>query len=143
VQFKEDLWSGDITFDEDTFLLTADRAQTLKEEAAVGEPGSSIIGPEPKPPEPKPVGPNGNGPTPVGNRVKRVAFRASEIPASKIADLNRGVFVPLSREVGEFTFTVEVNVESAEGIPEQVIEQQVKETLRQLGANITEGEAGP
>lgn len=143
VKFGESLPASWIQFSEDIFLLTPERTRALKE-AAKPEP---VLEPEPKldtdrtPPvvEPQPGFPELTSPdlTPSANdRLPRVALRASGIPSSKLADLSRGVFIPLSREVGEFTVTIEIDVRSAEGIPKKVIEQQVRETLRQLGASI-------
>jgi hypothetical protein len=40
------------------------------------------------------------------------------LPASKIADVNRGIFLPLSNLAdGGLTFTLELDVTSGEGIP--------------------------
>lgn len=38
--------------------------------------------------------------------------------------------------MGDFAFTIEIEVASAEGISREFLEQQVVETLRQLGAEI-------
>jgi hypothetical protein len=143
VQYEEDVWPGEVSFSEDAVLLSADRARVLTEAADKEKIGPDTTEPVREPPEPVSFNTNGGGTTPpsqVDNRMKRVAFRASGIPSSKIADLHRGVFLPLSKEIGEFTFAVEVDVASTEGVSERVVEQQVKETLRQLGANITESE---
>lgn len=143
VKFGEQVAAAWINFSEDTFLLTADRARALKEAARAPEPAPGPTlppGPGPTPPgaEPIPAGPEPTlpEPPPEDRRHQRVAFRASGIQVSKIADLNRGVFIPLSKEVGDFTFTIEIDVKSSEGIPEKVVEQQINETLRQLGAMI-------
>jgi len=68
--------------------------------------------------------------------IHRFSLRASDIPTRKLTDLNRGVLMPITRDVGEFTFTIEFEVESADGISERKIEQTVMETLRQLGATV-------
>ncbi|WP_263789501.1 ATP-binding protein [Salinibacter sp.] len=68
--------------------------------------------------------------------IHRFSLRASDIPTRKLTDLNRGVLMPITRDVGEFTFTIEFEVESGDGISERKIEQQVMETLRQLGATV-------
>lgn len=155
VRVKEDVRTTDVSFSGDTILLAADRALTLKEQTAEYRVGLDPIERNPEPLNPIHIVPAGSGTTQtdpikdgtiespeVDSRVKRLTFRASGIPSSKIADLNRGVFLPLSRELGEFTFTVEVDLKPAEGISKQMVEQQVKETLRQLGARVIEGEAG-
>jgi hypothetical protein len=74
-------------------------------------------------------------------RVHRFSLRASDIPTRKLTDLNRGVLMPITRDAGEFTFTIEFEVESADGISERKIEQQVMETLRQIGATVERKEA--
>jgi hypothetical protein len=68
--------------------------------------------------------------------VHRFSLRASDIPTRKLTDLNRGVLMPITRDAGEFTFTIEFEVESTDGISERKIEQTVMETLRQLGATV-------
>ncbi|MBS1253271.1 MAG: hypothetical protein MAG451_02320 [Anaerolineales bacterium] len=134
VKFNESILPSAIQFHEDVFLLTPERAKALKQDATVvePEPPQPGPGPEPKPgPEPRPGPPP---PPQPDERVKRLTLRASGISSGRLADLSRGVFLPLSREIGEFTFTIEVDVSSADGISKRVIEQQVLETLRQLGA---------
>jgi hypothetical protein len=74
-------------------------------------------------------------------KVHRLSIRASGIPSSKFYGLDKGVLKPLTQDIGEFRFTIEFDVESAEGIPEKKIEQVVMETLRQLGARIEQGDA--
>jgi len=69
-------------------------------------------------------------------KVNRLQLRASGIPSSKLIDLHRGVIKPITREVGEFDFAIEIDVSSAEGIPKKVIEQAIMETLQQLGADV-------
>ncbi len=68
--------------------------------------------------------------------VQHLSLRVSGVPTGKISDLNRGVLMPIIRAAGQFEFTIEFDVESEEGIPEKKIEQQVMETLRQLGAEV-------
>ena len=73
-------------------------------------------------------------------QFKRISLRIEGIPATKIADLNRGVLMPLSREVGSFKFNIEIDVESSDGISEQMIKNKIKETISQIGARITKEE---
>jgi hypothetical protein len=40
---------------------------------------------------------------------------------------------PISRSVGEFKFTIEIDVTSEEGIAQSTLENQIKETIRQIG----------
>ncbi len=44
--------------------------------------------------------------------------------------------MPLSAAVGEFNFTLEVDVTSAEGISQSTLENKIKETIRQIGATL-------
>jgi hypothetical protein len=131
-----------ISFEAEIFLISKDRAATLQkkleeeEEEAGGEgpiPGGE--GPVPPPgrgPEPKP------GSTPSEPSYHHVRLRVSGIPASKIADLHRGVLMPINRAVGDFEFTLEIDVKSEEGISQSALENQIKETLRQIGARVEE-----
>lgn len=73
--------------------------------------------------------------------VQHLSLRVSGVPTGKINDLNRGVLMPIIRAAGQFEFTIEFDVESEEGIPEKKIEQQVMETLRQLGAEVERQDA--
>jgi len=75
---------------------------------------------------------------PPEERFKRVRLVVTGIPASKIADVNRGILIPISRAVGEFEFAIEVDVSSVEGISRAVLENQIKETIRQIGASLVE-----
>jgi hypothetical protein len=60
----------------------------------------------------------------------------SGIPASKIADVNRGILLPISRAAGDFKFTIEIDVTSQDGITQATLENQIKETIRQIGARV-------
>ncbi len=73
-------------------------------------------------------------------KVKRISIRIEGIPSTKIADLNRGVLMPLSREAGSFKFNIEIDVGSKDGISEQTIKNKIKETISQIGARITKEE---
>ena len=86
-------------------------------------------------------GPGPTPPLPTETNYHRVRLVIADIPASKIADVNRGIFLPLSNRVdGGLTFTLELDVTSAEGIPEKTLEHTIKETIRQIGARIVEAE---
>jgi len=66
-----------------------------------------------------------------------VHFRISGVRAARIADFARGVLMPLGRFADhEVTFTVDLDLESVEGFDRNVIDTQVKETIRQIGARI-------
>ena len=45
--------------------------------------------------------------------------------------------MPLSKEVGSFNIVMEIDIDSKEGVSEHTIKNKVKETLSQIGAQIT------
>jgi hypothetical protein len=91
-----------------------------------------VTPPSPTPPQPTP---------PQEANYRRVRLVIADIPASKIADVNRGLFLPLSnRADGGLTFTLTLDVHSSEGIPQRTLEHTIKETVRQIGARIVEEE---
>lgn len=77
-------------------------------------------------------------PLPPDGKYERVRLVIADIPASRIADVNRGVFLPLSASVDGMTFTLEIDVRSEEGISKETLENKVKETIRQIGARVVE-----
>jgi hypothetical protein len=78
------------------------------------------------------------GPQPQPETVyHHVRLVIADVPAGKIGDVNRGIFLPLSNRVdGGLRFTLELDVTSAEGISERTLEQTIKETVRQIGADL-------
>ncbi|MCB0164247.1 MAG: ATP-binding protein [Anaerolineae bacterium] len=94
---------------------------------AVGPPDSGDIQP-PTPPTPTPPL--------AADRYKRVRLVINNIPAGKIADVNRGVLLPLSSLVKDMKFTLEIDVSSEEGVPKATLENKIKETIRQIGAQL-------
>jgi hypothetical protein len=80
--------------------------------------------------------PEPGGVVPAEQRFKRVRLVVGDIPASKIADVNRGILMPLSGAVGDFKLTLEIDVTSAEGITQATLENKIKETIRQIGATL-------
>jgi hypothetical protein len=73
-------------------------------------------------------------------RYNKISLRIEDIPSSKIADLNRGVLLPLSREVGGFNFNMEINIEAEDGVSETTLKNKIKETIYQIGAKVTKEE---
>ena len=73
-------------------------------------------------------------------KLNKVRLKIDKISTSKIADLNRGVIKPLTREIGQFDMNLEIDIEDKDGVDEEVLEDQVKETIRQIKAEITEEE---
>ena len=70
-------------------------------------------------------------------RYREVNLRIEDVPATKIADLNRGILLSISREIGGFKVTLELDIANEDGISKETIEKAVKETISQLGAKIT------
>jgi hypothetical protein len=145
VRFGEDIAPNEISFDEDRFLLSAEQAKEKKEEAIVvaehvaqgiqGIPQHHDEGTDvtTKPFEKQELREKAG--VSQEPRIPRYRLEARGIPVGKIADLNRGVLRPLRQEVGDFKIAIQIDVQSQKGISKRVIEQQVKETLRQLGAD--------
>jgi len=48
--------------------------------------------------------------------------------------------LPLSREVGAFNFTMEIDIEAEDGISETTLKNKIKETVYQIGAKVTKEE---
>jgi hypothetical protein len=75
---------------------------------------------------------------------KRLRLVIGDIPASRIADVNRGIFMPLSTASDRpLTFTMTIEVHSEEGVTPATLENKVKETVRQIGARIVEEQKEP
>jgi hypothetical protein len=67
-----------------------------------------------------------------------VQLRIEDLDPLTIADINRGIFQPLTREVGPFKFVIEINFESSDGINKETIDSKIREAVEQLGAKISE-----
>ena len=82
-----------------------------------------------------------SGEVPEPKRYKRLSIRIEGIPSTKIADFSRGVLMPLSKDVGGFKFTMEIDIDKkAGGVSESTIKDTVKETISQIGARVTKEE---
>lgn len=76
--------------------------------------------------------------TALQQHFRHVRLVVSGLPASKIADINRGILMPISAALGDFTFALEIDVTGADGISQSTLETRIKETIRQIGAHIEE-----
>jgi hypothetical protein len=160
VRINEPLTPSQVNFREEGWVLVTDEKAAELQARVQTDPAGDGKDEDRQPTDPSPsgVGASGGSPAPSGDGasggsstnsqeeeeqtlVHRFSLRASDIPTRKLTDLNRGVLMPITRDVGEFTFTIEFEVESADGISERKIEQQVMETLRQLGATVEKREA--
>lgn len=98
------------------------------EGAGVEPPGEEILAPTLPP----------VSPPPAADKYRRVRLVITDIPAGKIADVNRGVLLPLSSLVKALKFTLAIDVTSEEGVPKATLENKIKETIRQIGATVDE-----
>ena len=76
-------------------------------------------------------------PTPA-ERPKTTYRLRAKVPWQKIADVYRGVIVPLQKQSDDLELVIEIRAKKSEGIPKDVIERTVRETLRQINAQILE-----
>lgn len=143
-KFKSNIASGTITFDEGEVIISKEHALEIREEIEkeakeeLEEP-VEMIEVEPKvekevevpPLEEKEEGPK---------KFKQIFLRVTNIPSTRIADLSRGVFMPISREIGSFDLTLEIDLKNEEGILASTIQTKVKETISQIGAKIIKEE---
>jgi hypothetical protein len=149
LRYDEEIPLLTVSFDESAYVLSRERCEALlaqvepeEEDVGVGVEvtGTGKVGAvEPgveEEPEPEPE----TAAKPAEKRYHRVRLEVADVPASKIADVNRGVFMPLSQAASEVTFTMEIEVTSEEGISDSTLEQKVKETIRQIGARVVEEE---
>ncbi|MBE7469119.1 MAG: ATP-binding protein [Anaerolineales bacterium] len=126
-----------VAFEPGVYIVTQRKAEELL--AQIPPP---IPLPIPKPPEDEgvepPLPPTPPPPPPPVDKYKRVRLVITDIPAGKIADVNRGVLLPLSSLVKDMKFTLEIDVASEEGLPKATLENKIKETIRQIGAWLRE-----
>ncbi len=132
-----------VSFEPGVYMVSPQKAEELlaKLPPPPTLPGLAGEGPGPEPPAgtvtpPTPPTPPPSPPT--VDKYKRVRLVINDIPAGKIADVNRGVLLPLSSLVKELKFTLEIDVTSEEGVPKATLENKIKETIRQIGANLSD-----
>jgi len=117
---------------DDTIVVRKEMAAKMREEVK-GEKIEREITPT-KPEEVK-------APPQVGKEsLRRIAIEA-EIPWDKLSDLIRGVFMPLNREGVKISLKMKIEATSEKGISKDTLDLKVRETLRQIGAKITEEKA--
>jgi len=73
---------------------------------------------------------------PIATKYKKVVMKFEDIPSTKIADLNRGVLMPISQEIGDFKLKIELDISDEEGILKSTIENKIRETIAQIGGKI-------
>ena len=140
LRYEEDIPLLAVSFEEGVYLLSGERAEEFRSQIAVEE--EPAVPPEEPPEEPRDIPPTPGQPTepqkPAEKRYHRVRLVVADVPVGKIADINRGVFIPLSQAASGLTFTMEIDVTSEEGVSESTLENKVKETIRQIGARVVE-----
>ena len=150
LRYRTALMLSEVTFAPEEVVLTHAQCEALlaqwAAEDAARQPTLVVTPPdEPAGDKETPVPPV-KPPPPIPDKDKvfhRVHLVIADIPASKIADINRGVFMPLSNLAdGGLTFTLEIDVSSSEGIPQATLEHKIKETVRQIGARVVKEETG-
>ncbi len=62
----------------------------------------------------------------------------AKVPWEKFSDIFRGVIRPLREKTDELELVIEIKAKSSAGLPENVLEHMVRETLRQINAQILE-----
>jgi hypothetical protein len=135
-----------ISFSPDTLLISKERSEKiytdLKEKEGEGLPviGEIGAGSPPEETEKEIEGPGEPADKEKEKRYHRVRLVIGDIPAGRIADVNRGILLPFARTTGDFSFTLEIDVSDEDGFSESMLVNQVKETIRQIGGRIIEEE---
>jgi hypothetical protein len=143
LKYDEEIPLAAIPFESGFYVVSRQKAEELL--ALIIQPGLGT-GQEETQPEGEEGGKQGEeGKTGEGDdtglvdrerKYQHVRLVVKDIPTGKIADVNRGILMPLSAVVGEFKFTLEIDISSAEGISRATLENKVKETIRQIGATL-------
>jgi len=129
IWYRESISQDSVT--EEALILRKELAQELK---------TKVGGPAPPPPTPGPIVDLVT--TAAAKAFKRVTLSAT-IPWDKLSELVRGVITPLRNEGAKVSLDVKIEAESDKGISRDTLDLRVKETLNQIGANVTIQEAVP
>jgi hypothetical protein len=148
-KFQTKISTLEITFDENEYLLPKETGIKYKELMENDKENIGITSPPRQPLVPTretPVVTGGGTDARRGEAVvaptkyKRVIMRFEDIPSTKIADLNRGVLMPISQEIGDFKLKIELDISHDEGILKSTIENKIRETIAQIGGKIVKEE---
>jgi hypothetical protein len=149
LKYGEQISLEAVSFEPGVYLVVKEKCNELRaqmvgaegEEVVTGEGVTPVEGKVPITSTDTGVGISGPGVvTQAEDRFKRVRLVVSGIPASKIADVNRGILLPISQAMGDFKFALEINVSGSEGISKSALENKIKETIRQIGAILRDEE---
>lgn len=138
-KFKSSISTGEISFYDDEYLIPKDEClefkedlegmeeEKKKEEEAEKEESTYRTGRKKReqiiePPQ----------------KYRSVFLEIEGISSTKIADLNRGVLMPIGQEIGDFDLKITINLSDDEGIPKSTIEDKIKEAIRQLGGKVVD-----
>lgn len=110
----------------DSTVLRGEYAKKIKEQEGPGEVE-----------EGKPIEPEPTGKEPRKGVVRRVSLRAT-IPWDKLSSIITGVIRPLKDKGLPPEIIVEIIANSEEGFDRTTLDSKVKETLRQINAEIEE-----
>ncbi len=124
---------GRVYFREDIPDAYLDEAWLLPPSAV---PAKEAVVPQPAAPKAEPAKVELK-PTPA-ERPKTTYWLKAKVPWQKITDVYRGVIMPLQNRSDDLELVIEIWVKKSEGIPKDVIERTVHETLRQINAQILE-----
>jgi hypothetical protein len=102
-------------------------AEVPQKEEAVSPPAAPKA--EPVKVEPKPAPPE---------KPKTTYSLRAKVSWLKMNDVYRGVIIPLGNRSDNLELIIEIRAKKSEGIPKDVIERTVRETLRQINAQILE-----
>ncbi len=73
----------------------------------------------------------------TSDRVENYDLKV-KLPWNHLSDFLRGVLIPLQRGGAEIELLIDLRAHFRDGIPRAILEQQVRETLKQLGADVVE-----
>lgn len=143
LKYQEDIPLDTVAFMDDYKIISSTLCEQLVTQKDAQEKGDGFGGEftpdndNPDSPEPQPEPELPGIPTPTGEKhYKHIRLRIGDVPASKIADLHRGVLLPISSVQGDFKFTLEIDVTSDDGLTQSTIDNRIKETIKQIGARI-------
>ncbi|RLG35314.1 hypothetical protein DRN98_01510 [Methanosarcinales archaeon] len=137
VKWGVEVSASSLVLDEGEVIISKATAQKIVEEIKKDDKIDVYVEEETdkeKPPE-RPEAPKA-----TVKKFKKIRLRVENIPSAKIAEISRGVLMPISQEVGSFELTLEIDIEDQEGVSESTIQNKVKETIHQIGAKIVREE---
>jgi hypothetical protein len=114
----------------DAFILRKDSAQKLKQQTSQVTPETTVVKPMPETQAAKAA---------EAKIVRRLTLRA-RVPWDKLSALVAGVLSPLRRDGANITLEVRIDADSQQGISRDTVDMKVKETLKQIGAEVLEEE---